>query len=131
MSAALEPCKAIVASEEPEHLAEEKQMFWPNEPTTLDDLHALYALEQKFAGRVAGTTLYVTSAERKDGVETETVADQTKKLFMASWLLLIVVCWALVAVSECELNIGCEQTSSHSGVVGLRGGARRRHHPDG
>ena len=132
-----------MASDEPEQPVEEKQMFWPNEPTTLDDLHALYALEHKFAGRVAGTTLYVTSAERKDGVETEIAADQTKKLFMASRLVLIAaMCWALgcgfgfhrsKASSVGEVNTVNSQVVILGGraLGGLRGGARRRHHPDG
>lgn len=64
----------------------EEGLCWENEPSTLDSMLSLYAVEAKFAGKIAGTTLYVTSAERKDGVETSTAAEQHKKLFMVTLL---------------------------------------------
>lgn len=59
-------------------------MQWPNEPTDLDSMLNVYAVEHKFAGRVAGTTLYVTSSDRKDGVSTEVQPGQTKKLWLVT-----------------------------------------------
>lgn len=63
---------------------EKERKEWENEPTDLDSMLSLYAVDAKFAGRTPGTTLYLTSAQRKDGVETNIQPDQSKKLFLAA-----------------------------------------------
>lgn len=95
-SVKLSPASTAVvaaASQDPDQM--ESELLWPNEPTDLDTMLNVYAVEHKFAGRVAGTTLYVTSSDRKDGVSTEVQPGQTKKLWLVTCHELMFRCCCL------------------------------------
>lgn len=57
-----------------------------NEPKTLDSLLDTHIIENKIGGRVAGTSLYLTLAKKRDGTETDVVENQKYKLYLVSCL---------------------------------------------
>lgn len=59
---------------------------WPNEPQTLENLTEQYNLEGKCAGRVAGTSLFLVHAVKRNGKAEAMTDGQEFKLFMAPQL---------------------------------------------
>ena len=58
------------------------------EPKDLDQLTTTYVVENKFAGRTPGTTLYLVQAKARNGEIYEVVDDKQEfKLFLADALL--------------------------------------------
>lgn len=63
-------------------VVEAELVTWADEPGTLDDLVQAYNIENKIAGRTAGTTLYVVQAVKKSGELGEAQDGQQFKLFL-------------------------------------------------
>ena len=57
---------------------------WPNEPASLDQLQDQYNLEMKCSGRVAGTSLYLVHASKRDGQRVDVQGDQEYKLYLVT-----------------------------------------------
>lgn len=75
--------ETVSASGAPDTEAESTLPPW-DEPRSLDDLLKAYVVENKFAGRCAGSTLYLVQAKSTSG-QTREVEDpnQQFKLFLA------------------------------------------------
>ena len=54
-----------------------------DEPKTLDDLTNMYVVENKIAGRSAGTTLYLVQAKSRSGQARDVEENVEFKLFLA------------------------------------------------
>ena len=74
---------ALVVSEE-DQPQEPAPPQWVDEPQNLDQLLDTYIIESKVAGRVAGTSLYLSLAKRRDGSEKNITAEQKYKLWLVA-----------------------------------------------
>ena len=57
------------------------------EPSSLEQLVDLYIVESKCAGRVAGTSMYITLAPFRNGVRKNCTEDQEFKVFLVTWFV--------------------------------------------
>lgn len=75
---------ALSVSAAPESLPDTETSFpaW-QEPTSIQELTDMYQVENKYAGRTAGTTLFLVVAESRSGDVRDVVDGQRFKLFMA------------------------------------------------
>ena len=77
----------VLAEDAPDPGADVDFEPWEGEPSSMDQLMDLYIVESKFAGRVAGTSMYLTLAPFRNGVRKNVVDDQEFKLFMVTWFV--------------------------------------------
>ena len=73
----------MVGSEEDEPQQPEPPQ-WVDEPKNLDQLLDAYIIENKVAGRVVGTSLYLSLAKQRDGSEKNVTDGQKFKLWLVA-----------------------------------------------
>ena len=74
----------MVATSLIEEKSEEVKPIEPwQEPTTVDALLDSYIIESKFAGRAAGSVLYLVHSKKRDGSLDQIAEGQRFKLFLA------------------------------------------------
>ena len=74
---------SLSVSAAPESLPETESNLPPwQEPTSIQELTDMYQIENKYAGRTPGTTLYLVQVEARNGDAREIVEGQRFKLFM-------------------------------------------------
>lgn len=78
--------EALVPHEEAPEAAPGPAKWTESEPKNLDSLLETHIVENKIGGRVAGTSLYLTLAKKRDGTETDVVENQKYKLYLVSCL---------------------------------------------
>ncbi|CAL1164981.1 unnamed protein product [Cladocopium goreaui] len=76
--------EALVPHEEAPEAAPGPAKWTESEPKNLDSLLETHIIENKIGGRVAGTSLYLTLAKKRDGTETDVVENQKYKLYLVS-----------------------------------------------
>ena len=59
---------ALAARPSPEKVKVEELPPWVGEPERIDDLVKIYNVEAKVPGRTPGTTLFLVSATKRDGI---------------------------------------------------------------
>ena len=58
---------------------------WTGEPESLNELVDKYVIENKFSGRIPGTTLYLVQCRARDGSTSQALENQRFKLFIVAW----------------------------------------------
>ncbi|CAK9077267.1 unnamed protein product [Durusdinium trenchii] len=74
----------VVAAQEEQKAPPVKIVPW-EEPVALEQVMDQYVVETKFSGRMAGTSLLLVRARRRDGSLSQVVDDQEFKLFIVVW----------------------------------------------
>ena len=57
---------------------------WTMEPTSVQELLDMYVIENKMSGRVAGTSLWLTAAQRRSGEDFQVTEGQKYKLWLVA-----------------------------------------------
>ena len=79
--------EALVPHEEASEVQPGPVKSWgEDEPKNLESLLDTHIIENKIGGRVAGTSLYLTLAKKRDGTETGVIENQKYKLYLVSCL---------------------------------------------
>ena len=73
-----------MAAQEEQKAPPVKIVPW-EEPVALEQVMDQYVVETKFSGRMAGTSLLLVRARRRDGSLSQVVDDQEFKLFIVVW----------------------------------------------
>ena len=109
---------ALVASEEAQP-QEPDPPQWVDEPENLDQLLDTYIIENKVAGRVAGTSLYLSLAKRRDGSEKHVTDGQKFKLWLVA-LTDFKTCFVVEHPKHC-LRISCNASQKNQSLTKTSG----------